>query len=283
MKIGYIGLGIMGQPAARNILRAGYALGVWARRLASTDALASNGATVYPSAKALAADSDIIITNVSDSPDVEAIVLGENGISSGIRPGGIVIDMSTIAPSVVKHIANELQQAGAFFLDAPVSGGEVGAINGSLTFMVGGDAKAFNRALPVLQTMGKTITHIGESGCGQIAKACNQIIIGATLSGVADAFRLASAGSADLAKIRQALLGGFAASKVLEVHAQRMIDGDYAPGFKASLHDKDISIAIAEAKQYGVCLPTAEDFHQRLRELIQSGGSDLDSSAVGKN
>lgn len=278
--VGCIGLGVMGRPAAMNILRAGYPLCVWARREEATKPLVAEGARAASSAKALAEVCEIIVINVSDTPDVEEVILGKNGVREGIAAGGLVIDMSTIAPSAASLIAAALSAGGVDFLDAPVSGGEAGAVAATLTFMVGGEAAAFERASPLLAAMGKTFTHVGGAGAGQVAKACNQIIIGAAMSGVAEAFRLAAANGVDLARVRQALLGGFAGGKVLEVHALRMISGDYAPGFRAALHDKDIGIALAEAESSGVPLPSAALFRRRLRQLIDGGRGDLDSSAI---
>ncbi len=282
MKIAYIGLGIMGKPAALNLLRAGYTVGVWARRVEATLPLVEAGATAYDTPAALAAAAEVVITNVADTADVEAVLLAENGVASGMARGGTVIDMSTIAPTKSREIAATLAQQGIDFLDAPVSGGEKGAIAGTLTFMVGGEQQVFERMQPLFAAMGETITYIGASGAGQVAKACNQIIIGATISGVAEAFRLAAANGVDLQQVRQALSGGFAASRVLEIHGQRMISGDYTPGFKAVLHKKDIGIALAEAAAAGMTLPSADIFMQRLQQLIDNEGGELDSAAVNK-
>ena len=279
-QVGYIGLGIMGAPAARNILAGGYALGVWARRAEVLPPFTAAGATAYATPAELAAAVDVVITNLSDTPDVEGIILGE--LQNHLRAGAMVVDMSTIAPAAARQIAQALAQKQVDFLDAPVSGGEAGAKDGTLTFMVGGTQQAFARAEPLLKTMGRVITHIGGAGAGQVAKACNQIIIGATLSGISEAFQLARAYETDLTKVRAALLGGFASSRVLEVHAQRMISGDYAPGFKARLHHKDIKIAMAEAEAAGIALPSADIFLSRLAQLIASGDGDLDSAAIAK-
>ena len=282
MNIGYIGLGIMGRPAALNLLRAGFSVGVWARRAEACAPLAEAGASVHNSIPALAAASDVLVTNVSDSPDVEEVLLGSGGAVEGLRAGSTVIDMSTISPSMAVHIAGELGKKEIAFLDAPVSGGEKGAVDGALTFMVGGSADAFAKMQPVFAAMGKTITHIGGSGAGQVAKVCNQVIIGATVSGVAEAFHLAQKNGVDVARVREALSGGYAASKVLEIHAQRMISGDYAPGFKAVLHKKDIGIALEEARAAGTSLPSAETFLRRLQRLIDAGDGELDSAAIAK-
>lgn len=281
--VGYIGLGIMGRPAALNLARAGYRLNVFARRAEQAQALADEaGAGVYDSPKALAAACDVVFTNVSDTPDVEEVILGESGVIRGLAAGGAVVDMSTIAPSAARSIAARLAEKNIQMLDAPVSGGEKGAIDGTLSFMVGGEAAAFARLRPLLEAMGKTIVHIGGPGAGQVAKACNQIVIGATIEGVAEALRLARKNGVDPAKVREALLGGFAQSRVMEIHARRMISGDYAPGFKARLHRKDIAIALADAERCGAPLPAAELFIGRLDQLIADGGGDLDSAAAAK-
>lgn len=285
--IGYVGLGIMGLPAARNLLRAGYRVIGWARRAESlAPLLASEGdVAVADDLPSLAAQCDVVITNVSDTPDVRAVLLGKDGkggIIDGVKGGAVVIDMSTISPAETTTMAECFVAKGVKMLDAPVSGGEKGAIDGTLTFMVGGDEDAFNRAMPVFSAMGKTITRIGESGAGQTAKACNQIIIGATISGVAEAFALARSAGVDIAKVRAALLGGFAGSRVLELHGERMIKGDYAPGFKAALHDKDIGLALSAAASSGVRLPSAELFAARLKRLIKAGGGNKDSSAIAE-
>ena len=236
--VGCIGLGIMGNPAAKNIRDNGYSLRVFARRADTLQDFADCPADDSP--QSLAAKCDAIVLNVSDTPDVEQITLGDNGIIAGMKRGGIVIDMSTIAPLTARHIALALSKKGIFFLDAPVSGGQKGAIDGTLTIMVGGETEAYKRALPLLQTMGKTITHVGASGAGQVVKACNQIIIGATIEGVAEALVLANKNGVDTKAARQALMGGFANSKVLEIHGQRMLSDDFAPGFKTILHAKEI-------------------------------------------
>ena len=278
--IGCIGLGIMGAPAARNMRAGGYSLRVFARRPQTLADFADAPADESPAA--LGAACDAVVLNVSDTPDVEELTLGKNGLADGMRPGGIVIDMSTIAPSAARTIAAALAKKDISFLDAPVSGGQRGAIDGTLTIMAGGDKAAFARALPLLQTTGKTITLVGASGAGQVAKACNQIIIGAAIEGVAEALTLAQKNGADPAAVREALLGGFAASKVLEIHGRRMLDDDFAPGFKAALHLKDMQIALADGAQNGCPLPSAKLFAARLRALIADGGGDLDSAAAYK-
>ena len=281
--VGYIGLGIMGLPAARNLLKAKYKVHAWARREESLAPFVKDGGEVADDPAALAQVCDAVICNVSDTPDVEQVLLGGGGVRGvidGCKQGALIIDMSTISPEATKQMSQKFAAKGAMMLDAPVSGGEKGAIDGTLTFMVGGETEAFARAMPLFQAMGKTITHIGASGAGQTAKACNQIIIGATISGVAEAFRLARASGVDLAKVREALLGGFANSKVLEIHGKRIIDNDYAPGFKAKLHEKDIRVALSAAATSGVKLPSAELFASRLQKLLARGNGDQDSAAA---
>lgn len=286
--IGYVGLGIMGLPAARNLTKAGYRVVAWARREESLAPFVKSGgdnAKVAEDLPSLAAQCDVVITNVSDTPDVREVLLGKDGkggIIDGVKSGAVIIDMSTISPAETAEMAECFAKKDARMLDAPVSGGEKGAIDGTLTFMVGGDEDAFHRAMPVFEAMGKTITHIGKSGAGQTAKACNQIIIGATISGVAEAFALARAADVDISKVRAALLGGFAGSKVLELHGERMIKGDYAPGFKAALHDKDIGLALSAASSTNTRLPSAELFAARLKRLIKNGGGNKDSSAIAE-
>jgi len=278
--VGCVGLGIMGAPAARNIIRGGYETRFYARRAASLTDFADHPRHASPAE--LGAHCDVAVTNVSDSADVESVVIGANGLSGGLREGAIVIDMSTIAPKTARRIAGKLSDKGIFFLDAPVSGGQQGAIDGALTIMVGGERAAFERAMPLLKTMGKTITHVGASGAGQVVKACNQIIIGATIEGVAEALVLARQNGVDPDKARTALLGGFANSKVLDIHGKRMIQGDFAPGFKTALHRKDMLIAIENGKQNGCPLPVAKLFAERLQKLVAANGADLDSSAAFK-
>ena len=276
--VGCVGLGIMGLPAAENMRRAGYALQIYARRPQT----ALSGCPRHASPRALGENSDAVVLNVSDTPDVEELALGENGLVCGMKPGGVVIDMSTISPSAARRIAAKLAEKGVDFLDAPVSGGQKGAADGSLTIMAGGKKSAFLRALPLLQTMGKTITHVGESGAGQVVKACNQIIIGAAVEGVAEAFVLAQKNGVDVSAARAALMGGFAGGKVLEIHGLRMLEGDFAPGFKAKLHAKDMKIALENGVQNGCPLPSAKLFADRLEKLIAAGGGGLDSAAAYK-
>jgi 2-hydroxy-3-oxopropionate reductase len=278
--IGFIGPGIMGLPMATNLIHAGYRLQVYARRRNAADPLVAKGAR-YCESPALAADNaQAIVTIVSDTPDVEAVILGENGVIQGAAPGAVVIDMSTISPSTTRTIAKKLRARGIEMLDAPVSGGEQGAIDGTLSIMVGGKQETFERLLPVLKAMGKQITHIGENGAGQVAKACNQILVAQIIAAVAEALQLARASGADPGKVRQALLGGFAYSRILDVHGKRMLEHDFEPGFKTRLHNKDMRIALKTATESGVSLPGAELAAGHIEKLVASGGGELDSAAI---
>ncbi|MBI3143694.1 MAG: NAD(P)-dependent oxidoreductase [Pseudogulbenkiania sp.] len=282
MNVGYIGLGIMGRPCVLNLLKAGHRVSVWARRRESAEELIQAGARWCDSPAALAADVELVVTNVSDTADVEAVLLGDNGVAQGARPGLVCADMSTISPIGARQIAAQLAEKNIDFLDCPVSGGEVGAINGTLTIMVGGKAEALDKARPALQAMGKTITHIGDSGAGQVAKACNQIAVGVGVAAVAEVMKLARACGVDPAPVREALLGGFAQSRVLDVHGQRMIDDNYAPGFKAKLHLKDMGIVLDTARELGISLPEAERVAGLIGELVERGEGELDSSAIAR-
>lgn len=281
-KLGFIGLGIMGRPMALNLLEAGYELQVHARREASMRPLADAGARVCAHPAEVAQGADIIFTMVSDTPDVEAVILGDQGIIQGARPGTVVVDMSTISPSATRRIAARLGERRIDMLDAPVSGGEAGAIAGTLSIMVGGSQAAFERVLPLLRLMGKNIVHIGANGAGQVCKSCNQVVVGATIAGVAEAILLAQSSGVDPERVREALLGGFAGSRVLEVHGRRMIEDDFEPGFKARLHQKDMRIVGEAAAELGLCLPTAAMISQYLNALVGQGLGDLDSAAIAK-
>jgi len=278
--IAFIGLGIMGRPMALNLVRAGHDLFVHARRAESMAPLTEAGALGCPSPAEAARQAEVIFTMVSDTPDVEQVILGDEGILAGVAPGSLVVDMSTISPAATRALAARLAAHGVDMLDAPVSGGEGGAIAGTLSIMVGGSAAAFARARPLLETLGRNIVHVGDHGAGQVAKGCNQVVIAQTLMGIGEAFLLAKAAGVDPARVREALLGGFANSRVLEVHGQRLLDGDYAPGFKAKLHQKDMRIVLEAAHELGVALPGAAQFAQLLNALVGQGLGELDSSAV---
>ncbi|SUX54722.1 NAD(P)-dependent oxidoreductase [Chromobacterium vaccinii] len=282
MRIGYIGLGIMGRPCVLNLLTAGFDVSVWARKRQSADDVLAAGAAWAASPAELAGQVDVLVTNVSDTADVEAVLLGEQGAANGARPGLVCVDMSTIAPNGARRIAAALEKQGIDFLDCPVSGGEVGAVNGTLTIMVGGKAEALEKARPALQAMGQTITHIGASGAGQVAKACNQIAVAVGVAAVAEIVKLAKACDVDPGPVRAALMGGFAQSRVLDVHGQRMIDDNYAPGFKAKLHAKDMHIVIDTAREQGISLPAAERTMQLIDQLVAQGDGELDSSAIAR-
>lgn len=281
-RIGLIGPGIMGRPMGLNLIKAGYQPGVYARRESSAEELLAAGAHFYNTPAELAKHSDIIISIVSDTPDVEAILLGENGVIEGAAEGLLVIDMSTISPVATTDIAAKLAAKGIRMLDAPVSGGEAGAIAGTLTIMVGGEQADFDEAHPVLAAMGKTITLIGGHGAGQVVKACNNMIIAQTLIAVSEAFEMAKKAGIDLGKAREALSGGLAGSKVMEIHAKRMIDDDYTPGFKAKLHNKDLRIAASTIETYGLNLPGAQLAINYMQQLVDMGYGEIDSAALAK-
>jgi 2-hydroxy-3-oxopropionate reductase len=265
---------------ALNLVRAGHDLFVHARRAESMAPLTEAGALGCPSPAEAARQAEVIFTMVSDTPDVEQVILGDEGILAGVAPGSLVVDMSTISPAATRALAARLAAHGVDMLDAPVSGGEGGAIAGTLSIMVGGSAAAFARARPLLETLGRNIVHVGDHGAGQVAKGCNQVVIAQTLMGIGEAFLLAKAAGVDPARVREALLGGFANSRVLEVHGQRLLGGDYAPGFKAKLHQKDMRIVLEAAHELGIALPGAAQFAQLLNALVGQGLGELDSSAV---
>ena len=281
-RIAFIGLGIMGRPMALNLRRAGYDLAVYARRPESMEPLAAAGAMTWHSPAQAAAQAEVIFTMVADTPDVEQVILGPGGVLEGAAPGAVVVDMSTISAAATRVIAGRLEGRGVAMLDAPVSGGESGAIAGTLSIMVGGAAPVFDRVRPLLEVLGHNIVHVGTNGAGQVCKSCNQIVVGATIAGVAEAILLARAAGVDPARVREALLGGFAASRILEVHGQRMIDGNFAPGFKARLHQKDMRIVGEAAAELGLGLPTAASIAQYLDALVGQGLGELDSAAIYK-
>jgi 2-hydroxy-3-oxopropionate reductase len=276
-RLGFVGLGIMGKPMVRNLLKAGYAVTVFNRSQAAIDELAQAGANPATSLKQVAEQSDIVITCLPDSPDVEAVV---QGMLEGLRSGILFIDMSTIAAATSKKIYTELQARGIQALDAPVSGGDIGAQQGTLSIMVGGEASAFDRALPVLQAMGKNIVHVGDSGAGQITKACNQIVVAMTVQAVAEALTLAKKSGVDPAKVRDALLGGFAQSRVLEVHGKRILEDSFQPGFKLDLHRKDMNIVLQTGRELGVPLLGSSQVTMLMDALIAQGKGGLDNAAI---
>ena len=281
--IGFIGLGVMGKPMAKNLIKAGCSLVVHNRSRSAVDELVAAGAQPGASPADIARRSTIVITMVPDTPDVQRVLTGADGVLSAVQRGAVVVDMSSISPTVTQQLAREVASHGASMLDAPVSGGEIGAINASLSIMVGGDEAAFARVLPVLQAMGNKdrIVHIGPSGAGQVCKICNQIAIGGALAGVSEAFALAKKAGVDAARVRQALLGGFAASRVLEVHGERMLTGNYKPGFRTRLYQKDLRLANEAALANGVAVPGTALITQLINALVASGGGDLDYAALG--
>jgi 2-hydroxy-3-oxopropionate reductase len=282
IKVGFIGPGIMGRPMALNLMKGGHKLWVYARRPEAMQALVAAGATACASAAEVAKHADVIFTMVSDTPDVESVIFGETGIAKHARSGSVIVDMSTISPTATKVFAERLAKQNIEMLDAPVSGGETGAINGTLSIMVGGKTQVFERVKPLFECMGKNIVHIGDNGAGQVAKACNQIVVAVTIEAVAEALTFARKNGADPARVREALMGGFAGSKIMEVHGKRMLDNDFKPGFKVGLHQKDMRIVMETAHQLGVALPGAALVTQHLNALMGTGGTDLDSAAVVK-
>lgn len=279
-RIGFIGLGIMGKPMARNLMKAGYGLVVHNRSRASVEELSKEGAKAAVSAQEVAQSSDVVITMLPDSPDVEQVVLGPAGVLEGVRQGMLLVDMSTVAPSTSIKIHKALEQKQVQALDAPVSGGEIGAKEGTLSIMVGGDEKAFERALPILQAMGKNIVRVGGPGAGQVAKACNQVIVALTIQAVAEALTLARKCGVDPSKVREALLGGFAQSRILEVHGKRMLDRAFQPGFKMRLHRKDLAIALQTGREQGVALLATAQAAELMDSLLAQGKGELDHSGL---
>ncbi len=282
MKIGYIGLGLMGKPCTLNLIKAGHSLYVWARRPEATKELVEKGAVACATIAEVAAQVDVLFLNVTNSSDVEAILFADNGVVKGGKKGLIVVDMSTISAIATRNMARRLETHGIELVDAPVSGGTIGAINGTLTIMVGASEATFERVKPLLLHMGKTVTRIGDTGAGQVAKSCNQIAITGTIMAVAEAIHFARAAGVDPAPIREALLGGFAGSKILEIHGNRMITDDYAPGFKTILHTKDMGIVHDIAEELGLNMPVSETGLNMLKETVKAGYGELDSSAMYK-
>lgn len=279
MKIGFIGLGIMGRPMALNLLKGGHQVSVWARRAESMQPLLAAGAAAAASPADAAKGVELVISMVADAPDVAEVM---RGVAQGAAPGLVAVDMSTIAPAAARKIGEELAAAGVDFLDAPVSGGEVGAIAGSLSIMVGGSAAAFARAKPAFDCLGKNVVHVGDSGAGQVTKAANQIVTGMGVMAVAEAFAFASKNGVDTGKVREALLGGFAYSKILEYHGQRMLDRNFKPGFKSWMHEKDLNIVMQTAHELGLCLPGSAATAQMFNAMVGSGLGEEDSIAVLK-
>jgi 2-hydroxy-3-oxopropionate reductase len=281
--VGFIGLGVMGKPMAGHLIKAGFPLVVHNRSRGKVEELVAQGATAGTSPADVARRATVVITMLPDTPDVDRVLTGADGVLTGLQPDALVIDMSSISPVTTAQLAKLVAAKGASMLDAPVSGGEIGAINATLSIMVGGSEAAFTRARPLFEAMGnkERIVHIGESGAGQICKVCNQIAIGGALVGVSEAIALAKKAGVDASRVRAALLGGFAASKVLEVHGERMLTGNYKPGFRTRLYQKDMRLANEAAAAHSVAIPATAIVTQLVNALVASGGGDLDYAALG--
>ncbi len=280
LKVGYIGLGLMGKSMARNILKAGFPLWVHNRSRDAVQELVAEGAQEAFSPQEVAAQVDVLITNLPDSPDVELVSLGEQGVILGAKEGMIFIDHSTIKPATARKIAAEFEKKGIASLDAPVSGGDIGAREGTLTIMVGGEAQALEKAMPVLQAEGKSITHVGESGAGQIAKAANQIMVAAQMVAMGELLMFAKKAGADPQRVVEAIRGGAAQCWTLDVKPPRLFAGNRAPGFKAYMQAKDLAIVQETARQYGIPLPSAAVHTQLFFAMLEMGMAELDNSAV---
>jgi 2-hydroxy-3-oxopropionate reductase len=280
-KVGFIGLGIMGRPMARNLMEAGYELVLHNRSPEKAEELANEGnATASGSPREVAEACDIVITMLPDSPDVEAVVAGEGGVLEGIRDGALLVDMSTISPVVTEELSEKVREKGASMLDAPVSGGDVGAIEGALSIMVGGSEEDFERARPLFDVMGKVATHVGPTGAGQVVKACNQIVVALTIEAVSEALVLGSKGGVLPEKLVEALSGGLAGSAVMEAKKEKFFSHDFEPGFRIELHHKDLGIALAAGREYGVALPVTAIVDQMLEASKAKGRGDRDHSAL---
>lgn len=279
-KIGFIGLGAMGKPMTRNLMKAGYVLNVLTRTRAKIEDVLADGATWCDTPKQIAQNSDVVITNLPDTPDVEQVVAGKAGVFDGARPGMLIIDMSTISPIAARRLAHEAEARGCDFLDAPVSGGDIGAQNATLSIMVGGKESAFHRALPIFQALGKTILWMGDSGAGQITKAANQIVAAINMEATCEALVFAAKAGVDPVKVRQALMGGAAYSRSLEFHGQRILDRNFKPGFRLCLHRKDLDIAMAAGKEFGIVLPVTAQVREMMTASLNAGQGDLDNSSL---
>jgi len=278
--VGFIGLGIMGEPMALHVLQAGFPLVVHNRSRGKVEKLVAAGARDGGSPKEVASQAEIILMCLPDSPDVEKVVLGSDGVLAGISVGKVIVDMSTISPVVARSLAGKAHELGVDFLDAPVSGGQIGAQQGTLSIMAGGSERAFQRVMPVFQAMGKNIVRMGDSGSGQVTKACNQMMVAVTAAGVSEAMIFATKAGVDPALVRQVLLGGAGHSRFLENSGARLLQHNFQPGFKAKLHYKDLNIVLSTAKEYGVALPTTSLVHQFYTALIAAGRGELDTSAL---
>ena len=276
--VGFIGLGIMGRPMAENLIEAGHELVAYNRTREKAEDL--DGATVAKTPREVAERSDIIITMLPDSPQVEEVLAGEDGVLEGVKEGALIVDMSTISPVVTEELAGEAEERGASMLDAPVSGGDVGAIDGTLSIMVGGSEEDFGRALPLFEVMGETVTHVGPVGTGQVVKAANQIVVALTIEAVSEALVLGSKAGVSPEKILDVLGGGLAGNKVMEVKREKMLEHSFDPGFRVELHHKDLGIALAAGREYGVNLPVTAVVDQMFETLKMLGRGDQDHSAL---
>ena len=278
--VGFIGLGIMGRPMAKNLMEAGHDLVVHNRSPEKAEELAGEGATAAGSPREVAEKCDVVITMLPDSPQVEEVLAGEGGVFEGIRDGALIVDMSTISPVVTEGLAEKAKERGASLLDAPVSGGDVGAIEGTLSIMVGGEEEDFERAKPLFEVMGKTVTHVGPTGAGQVTKAANQIVVALTIEAVSEALVLGSKGGVSPEKILDVLGGGLAGNKVMEVKREKFLSHTFDPGFRSELHHKDLGIALAAGREYGVALPVTAVVDQMLLTMKKKGWGGEDHSAL---
>jgi 2-hydroxy-3-oxopropionate reductase len=281
MNVGFIGLGIMGKPMVANLIKGGHTLFL-ASRSGVPQELTAAGGKACASAKEVAQKADIIITMVPDTPDVEKVLFGKDGVAEGLSSGKVVVDMSSISPIETKAFAERIRKAGADYVDAPVSGGEVGAKNAALTIMVGASEAAFARVKPLFELMGKNITLVGDVGAGQICKVCNQIIVALNIEAVGEALLLASKAGVDPGKVRTALMGGFASSRVLEVHGERMVKRTFDPGFRIELHQKDLNLALSSARALKMSLPNTATAQELFSACQAQGGGKWDHSAMVK-
>lgn len=279
-EIGFIGLGIMGKPMASHLIKAGHTVYLFSRRADQASQLFRLGGKGCSCSKEVAQKSEIIFIIVPDTPDVEAVLFGQNGVAEGLTPGKIVVDMSSISPIATKEFAKKLADKGVQMLDAPVSGGQVGAENATLSIMVGGPVDVFKKVKPFFELMGKNIVHIGGHGDGQTCKVANQIVVALTIEAVAEALLFASKAGADPAKVREALLGGFAQSRILELHGERMIKRTFNPGFRIRLHQKDLNLALQSARSMGLSLPNTATAQELFNAISGQEGSELDHSAM---
>ncbi len=279
-KVGFIGLGIMGKPMAKNLMKAGYELVLYNRTLEKAEELAEDGAEVAVDPREVAENSDIIVTMLPDSPDVRNVVVGENGVLEGIKNGSLLVDMSTISPVVTEELATKVKERGASMLDAPVSGGDVGAEEGTLSIMAGGSEEDFERAKPLFDAMGQTVTYVGPTGAGQVTKAANQVVVALTIEAVSEALVLGSKGGVAPEKVLDVLSGGLAGNKVMEVKREKFLSHTFDPGFRSELHHKDLGIALAAGREYGVVLPVTAIVDQMLLVMKKKGWGGEDHSAL---